>query len=119
MSWVIMKFGGTSVGSPSGMENVAEIISSSLKNEYLPVAVLSACSSHKKSSGTTSKLLSAITNLTNGNPEWKSLVESVENQHIQIAQELLPPGKERESCINDLKFDIQRLINFMEATLVP
>ena len=55
---VVQKFGGTSLGTPEKLDNVLRIVDKFRANSRV-ACVVSALSSHTKSEGTTSRLLSA------------------------------------------------------------
>jgi len=77
----IVKFGGTSVGSPERMANVAEIITS---DEEEKIVVLSAVS------GTTNKLVSICDSLYNNNlDEGKQKITDLYNSYLPFVESLL------------------------------
>ncbi|KXS20230.1 aspartate kinase [Gonapodya prolifera JEL478] len=114
--WVIMKFGGTSVGTAERMSQVAEIIKDTAASRR-PVAVLSAMSSYKKSEGTTSRLLDSTTLLLPPNPprSWSHLVEAIERDHLAAVRGGVSEPEEREKCEEMVKAELARLRGFLEA----
>ena len=78
---IIQKFGGTSVGSPERMEQVADLISDGNPK----VVVLSAVA------GTTNKLVAIGQALTAGNLESaRQQLSNLENEYQPFVDELLP-----------------------------
>lgn len=74
-----MKFGGTSVGSPERIRNVASLISGKGQN----FVVLSAMS------GTTNSLLEISSALKNGKKEEaKQLVDALEKRYVEVVKQL-------------------------------
>lgn len=77
---IVLKFGGTSVGSPQGMKNVYNIVS---KYNTGKIVVLSAVS------GTTNSLVEITKRLqSNKLKEAKLIVESLGNHYVQFIDEL-------------------------------
>ncbi|HVO78300.1 MAG TPA: aspartate kinase, partial [Methanomassiliicoccales archaeon] len=74
----VMKFGGTSVGSPKALGNLANIVSSDLSPKALVVSAMS---------GVTNSLL-AWTNRPEGND---ALLESLRARHVEIMSPLVNP----------------------------
>lgn len=98
----VMKFGGTSVGSPERMKNVSSLITSS--NEPVLV-VLSAMS------GTTNSLLEISDYLYKKNPDGANeVINRLENKYMQHVEELYSTEKWKETTCKFLRneFDILR-----------
>lgn len=78
----ILKFGGTSVGSASGIRNVKEIIAA---EEGEKIIVLSAMA------GVTNLLVHIITLIKAGEiPNAKVIVEQLKKKHLDLVDELIP-----------------------------
>ena len=90
--WLVMKFGGTSLGTADRLKRVAEIVRcalglkarahdaycSSFLDRYRVVVVLSAISPNKKAAGTTSRLLAAVKDvLTAGSKKYTQIVDGL------------------------------------------
>jgi len=99
---LVQKYGGTSVGTAKAMINVANIIKKSLKSSKV-VAVLSAMSSHKKSEGTTSKLIQAMENVDNSEVSIK-IIDEIQKYHISVAKEVI----KIEDILNDIVESINK-----------
>ena len=83
-----MKFGGTSVGSPNRMKNVASLITASGEPTFV---VLSAMS------GTTNSLVEVADYLYKKNPEGASeVINKLEKQYAKHVDELLADPQHRE-----------------------
>lgn len=81
----VLKFGGTSVGSPERMHHVAALIE---QERGAKIVVLSAVS------GTTNKLVAIGTALANGNQiEAKSRLQELEQEYAAFIEALLPAGQ--------------------------
>ena len=78
---IIMKFGGTSVGTAARIKNVAALVSSV---PSCPFVVLSAMS------GVTNSLVEIVGYLYNRNPDGaRETIKRLESKHLQVAKELL------------------------------
>ena len=78
---IIMKFGGTSVGTAARIKNVASLVSSV---PSCPFVVLSAMS------GVTNSLVEIVGYLYNRNPDGaRETIKRLESKHLQVAKELL------------------------------
>ena len=83
-----MKFGGTSVGSPDRMKNVASLITASGEPTFV---VLSAMS------GTTNSLVEVADYLYKKNPEGANeVINNLEKQYVKHVDELLAETQHRE-----------------------
>ena len=83
-----MKFGGTSVGSPDRMKNVASLITVSGEPTFV---VLSAMS------GTTNSLVEVADYLYKKNPEGANeVINNLEKQYVKHVDELLAEPQHRE-----------------------
>ena len=83
-----MKFGGTSVGSPDRMKNVASLITASGESTFV---VLSAMS------GTTNSLVEVADYLYKKNPEGANeVINNLEKQYAKHVDELLADPQHRE-----------------------
>ena len=83
-----MKFGGTSVGSPDRMKNVASLITASGEPTFV---VLSAMS------GTTNSLVEVADYLYKKNPEGANeVINNLEKQYVKHVDELLAEPQHRE-----------------------
>lgn len=107
-----MKFGGTSVGKPERMHEVATLIT---KDEEAKIVVLSALS------GTTNALVAISNALSNGERESaKSQINALEDHYKKFCAELLstPAAIEKAAAITQEHFEFLHIIlkiSFSEA----
>jgi aspartate kinase len=108
----IMKFGGTSVGKPERMHEVAMLIT---KDQESKIVVLSALS------GTTNALVSISNALSQGDRESaKSQITALEDHYKKFCSELVstPAGTEKAAAIIQEHFEFLHIIlkiSFSEA----
>ena len=108
----IMKFGGTSVGKPERMHEVAMLIT---KDQESKIVVLSALS------GTTNALVSISNALSQGDRESaKSQITALEDHYKKFCSELVstPAGAEKSAAIIQEHFEFLHIIlkiSFSEA----
>ncbi|KAI8923973.1 Aspartate/glutamate/uridylate kinase [Entophlyctis helioformis] len=117
---LVQKFGGTSVGSPDRLDQVAAIIRSTLAAAHQPIVVLSAMSGSKKTEGTTSKLLEAVEEVLKPNSQrYLDIVDFLETSHIAAVNgAVLTPDNDtaiRDAAAADVRAECQRLRSFMSA----
>lgn len=84
---LILKFGGTSVGSAENIKRVAQIIQSK-SNVHDLVAVVSAVG------GVTNKLEEASTLASKGEGSYEGILSQIEKQHLDIIRELIPANQQ-------------------------
>eukprot|EP00833_Pecoramyces_ruminatium_P015074 jgi/Orpsp1_1/1189106/evm.model.d7180000069542.1 len=113
---LVQKYGGTSVGTAKAMINVANIIKKSLQSTKV-VAVLSAMSSHKKSEGTTSKLIQAMENIDNSEVSIKILNE-IQEYHISVAKEVIKEEDILKDIVESINKECTSLKTYMSAIAV-
>ncbi len=111
-SWIVHKFGGSSVADASCFARVAEIV------EGLPAGrlalVLSACK------GVTDALLGLVALAEARDPARARELEALRTRHLGLAEELLSPAGRaafREPFARDLE-DLARLLHAAELTRV-
>ncbi len=95
---VILKFGGTSVGTPEAIRQVGEIIKNASKNNPV-VVVISAFQ------GVTDQLI-GLTEKAKEKKDFQVILENLKIKHLKIAAELLPGNIKKELRINKLFQDI-------------
>ncbi len=100
---IVMKFGGTSVGSPEAIKKVGEIIK---ENSETKVVVVSALS------GTTDALVKAAGLAAKGNATYKEVFDAIKENHIKVCNTLF--GKNL-SEIDEL---LNMLLNILESVEV-
>jgi len=100
----VMKFGGTSVGSPERMKNVAELISASGEPTFV---VLSAMS------GTTNTLIEITDYLYKKNPEGANeVINSLEKKYLAHVEELYSTEEYRTKTREFLSEEFEYLRSF-------
>lgn len=99
----VMKFGGTSVGSPERMKQVAEII----RSEEPVLVVLSAVS------GTTNKLVAIANNYLEGNKdEALSKINALKNEYDQFIPQLLKKEENIARAIEFINYEFTSLVDY-------
>jgi aspartokinase/homoserine dehydrogenase 1 len=81
---IVIKFGGTSIGTPERFLNVSKIISSKVKSENA-IIVLSAIG------GITDDLLDTIGSASRGDAGYLSVFEKIRSVHYDFLARLIPP----------------------------
>jgi len=79
-SWVVLKFGGTSVSSVSNWKNVAGVVHARLAEGLHPIVV------HSALSGITDRLEQLLARALTG--EWEPVMEQIERRHVDLARDL-------------------------------
>jgi bifunctional diaminopimelate decarboxylase / aspartate kinase len=79
-SWVVLKFGGTSVSSVSNWKNVAAVVHARLAEGLHPVVV------HSALSGITDRLEQLLARALTG--DWEPVMEQIERRHVDLARDL-------------------------------
>ncbi|KAG4095747.1 aspartate kinase [Neocallimastix lanati (nom. inval.)] len=113
---LVQKYGGTSVGTAKAMLNVANIIRKSLHSTKV-VAVLSAMSSHKKSEGTTSKLIKAMENINNTEVAIK-ILDEIQEYHVSVAKEVIKNEETLNDIVESINKECTSLKTFMSAIAI-
>lgn len=99
---IVLKFGGTSVGSAEAARNVIEIVRGRLDKK--PVVVVSALS----------KVTDLLYRIAEGGPEFESNIKSLEERHFSLIRELIPGNS--ELCIST-QGKIRDIIDGIEHTV--
>ena len=105
---IVMKFGGTSVKDASAINQVAEIVRSKLP--LRPAVVLSAMAR------VTDALL-AIARVANERrfDQAATLIASLADRHLQVARELLGPGKELQEVESAIESHFAELVGLARS----
>ena len=104
----IMKFGGSSVGSPDRIKNVIEIVKVR-REENIAGVVFSAYS------GVTDSLIKIANLALSRDKSYISLFEELKQKHIDFAKELVPDGKERDLLIEGLSMRLTELKEILDG----
>ena len=93
-----MKFGGTSVGSPEAIRQVATIIRDTVAEGHQVVTVISAMA------GVTNMLIQAARDAETGDTGgYRKAAREMRERHVKAATELVSVTNRRNSVINDLR----------------
>lgn len=99
---LVLKFGGTSVGSPESLNLVRKIITKKSKTDPL-IVVVSALG------GVTNHLVNSANLAASGNTEYETILAEIESRHISLCNTLLPIAQ-RNHALTQVKF----LLNDLE-----
>ncbi|NCU04091.1 MAG: bifunctional aspartate kinase/homoserine dehydrogenase I, partial [Chitinophagaceae bacterium] len=80
---LVLKFGGTSMGSAEAIKQVTDIVKQKLQHESL-FLVVSAMS------GTTDLLLSCGSKAANDDESYKEILKQIETRHLETVKALIP-----------------------------
>jgi len=97
----VLKFGGSSVSSPSRIKSVIDILDPYVKREKIAV-VFSAFG------GVTDTLISLSTWALEGKPEYKTQLQAFEQRHLDAVRELVSIQRQ-SAVIANVKFTINEL----------
>ncbi|MCT4592638.1 MAG: aspartate kinase [Candidatus Gracilibacteria bacterium] len=105
---IVMKFGGTSMGSSVNIKNVADIV---LKAKRKPIVVVSAMT------GVTNMLLEASSNAISKKSfaSTKNIVKKIKEKHNKTASELVSDKAILSDCVDYIDSELDHLENFLEA----
>ena len=79
----VLKFGGSSVGTPDAIRQVTEIVKKKSSNHKLAIIVSAF-------SGVTNSLIEAAECASQGSDRYKEIIRNIESRHIASIKELLP-----------------------------
>jgi diaminopimelate decarboxylase/aspartate kinase len=95
-SWVVLKFGGTSVSSVANWKNIAAVVRERLAAGERPVIV------HSALSGITDRLEQLLAKALDGG--WEALADQIEQRHRDLARDLgVVPSPELEGQFKRLR----------------
>ncbi|MCI0396540.1 MAG: aspartate kinase [Chloroflexi bacterium] len=109
---LVMKFGGTSVGSAEAMERTAGLVRRSLETWPQVVVVASAMN------GITDLLLQGARTAAAGQATYQELAQTLQERHHQAIEGLLPAGEERERLAAEIDRFVDRFAALCRAVLV-
>lgn len=113
MKSLVMKFGGTSVGSADAIRQSAQIIKDQKENWENLVVVVSAMS------GITNKLIqSAKAAAKNDIESTTQCIEAIHQQHQEAINALLPEGSERSALESDVFQLLEQLTTYIKSIQV-
>ncbi|MDR0502645.1 MAG: bifunctional aspartate kinase/homoserine dehydrogenase I [Treponema sp.] len=102
----VLKFGGTSVGSPQGIENIIGILKSK-KNLDVKAVVVSAFS------GVTDALI-GLANVAVRGESYKNQIETVKNRHFDCAARFLK-GPQRKNAVKTIENTVSELTQILDG----
>jgi aspartokinase/homoserine dehydrogenase 1 len=102
----VIKFGGSSVGSPEAIQQVISIVSEKVK-QYPVITVVSAFS------GTTDQLLQCGQLASSGDESYKQIIEEITSRHLNAVKRLIPIQQQSSllSAVKKLCNEIEDLCN--------
>ena len=104
---LVLKFGGTSVGSPGALEKVIEILKDPQKQGRIALVVVSAFS------GVTDSLIELSRQVASGETTYTDTVETLKKRHLDTASYFLS-GKELEAAgerLEELFLQLRRVLD--------
>ncbi|MDR1518356.1 MAG: bifunctional aspartate kinase/homoserine dehydrogenase I [Dysgonamonadaceae bacterium] len=105
----VMKFGGTSVGTPKSLQLVKTIIEA----EKAPVIVVVSAFG-----GITDRLLLAADFAVKGNSGYKTLVEEIILRHEKMIEKTIPDLRERDETAQAARVLFEELRNILQGVLL-
>ncbi|KAF1974663.1 aspartate kinase-like protein [Bimuria novae-zelandiae CBS 107.79] len=112
--WVVLKFGGTSVGKFA--ENIADVVKNGLSTHRAAI-VCSARSSNTKLEGTTNRLLRCARAAEQGSRAYEPIVEALRVDHIQAAKDTLKDGAVLAAFESEVNAECEGLVRILESAL--
>ncbi|UZR94541.1 bifunctional aspartate kinase/homoserine dehydrogenase I [Chondrinema litorale] len=103
----VLKFGGTSVGTPESIKQVIEIVKKVLKEEKA-IVVVSAFG------GLTDKLIHLSEMASNGTEAYKDLYKTIETRHLEAIQQLVH-AKRQSGVIAQTKYILNELEDILHG----
>jgi aspartokinase/homoserine dehydrogenase 1 len=110
MKLLTMKFGGTSVGSPKAISQVADIVEDDLEAGNRVIVVVSAMS------GVTDSLIDAARKAAAGN-KWGylSTSETLRERHADVLKQLVPEGDDHDRTLAQVNALVDDFVNLCNA----
>ena len=113
MKTLVMKFGGTSVGSPAAIRQTAAIIQQQKLNWDNLVVVVSAMS------GVTNQLIQAARSAAeHHSQENGTLVDLIRQRHLDTISDLIPAGTERDELLVTVGQRLDELTRYCQSIKV-
>jgi len=104
---LVLKFGGTSVGSPEAIRKLIDIVKGKDHGDRVRVVVVSAFSK------VTDTLIDIARRSEAGDRTYTETLKALVDRHLMVAKTLLPPTVqgEAEEAINNCVADLERALN--------
>ena len=114
MSILVMKFGGTSVGSKEAILQAATIVKEQVSNWDHIIVVVSAMS------GVTNSLIKCAKAAAdvNSSEEYESIIFDIQNRHHETIFSLMNEGPDRESLLQTIQSHLEELRLFCRSIRV-
>jgi len=106
----VLKFGGTSVGTPENIQIVKEIVIEKTKADNVTVVVSAF-------RGITSKLILCANLAAEGNVAYEQLLEEIIQQHLETAQTLIP-AKSQSGLMGQLRLKLNELEDILRGVFL-
>ncbi|CBY01138.1 hypothetical protein IAQ61_012020 [Plenodomus lingam] len=111
--WVVLKFGGTSVGKFA--ENIADIVKAGNQDSRAAI-VCSARSNNTKLEGTTNRLLRCARAAEKpGHRGYDDIVEAIRTDHIQAGRDTLKSPDVLAGFVEDVNMECESLTKILES----
>lgn len=117
---LVMKFGGSSVGTPEGIQNVVEIIENTQKetnsNLWVVFSAFGKVRDEKGQliqAGTTDMLIEAAEKAAEGDDTYQEVFENIKRRHLEVVQQLFEIEQQ-----DPVMQEVQRLCNALEEQLL-
>src|SRR5262245_15936575 len=107
-TWVVHKFGGSSVADAECFRRVAAIVHAAGADGARQAVVLSACK------GITDALYEVLTLAERQDPGFESKLAEIRERHIEIAETVLKPGS-AAAYISELKADHRDILGILQT----
>jgi len=104
---IIMKFGGTSVGSPGAVKRVISLVSSS--KEPVAGVVVSAFAD------VTNQLIMAARLASNGSKEYNKIFLEIADRHIETVHELISHSKIQKDTLEQVELMLEELESVLQG----
>ena len=117
METIVQKFGGTSIGRPERMVNVAKIVQKTVAREKKVIVVLSAMSGGVKIEGTTSNLMKAAQAAIEGGSYYRT-IDLLEDNHLDAVEKTIQDKGIKSRLIDEIKSELHKLKSFLDAIQV-
>ena len=98
-SWVVLKFGGTSVSSASNWQTIAGLLTNRLESGLRPVVV------HSALAGVSNRLESVLQQAIDGDPTEQ--LNAIRDQHMELAESLALDG---EALLGATLHELEQLV---------
>lgn len=109
---LVMKFGGTSVGTPAAMSQVVAIVAAEKGRWQNVIVVTSALG------GVTDLLLKMVRDVSESDAAFQADAAELARRHAEIADALIPEADSRRAVMREVNGLIERAVNLCQAVAV-